>query len=49
MVNRSFPGLAVDGGLPYPQNRKGRKIAVIVLVSKSNRLEDLLPLVPAFR
>ena len=39
--------LTVDRGLEYQQNLGGRKIAIVILRSKSNRLRDLLPLVPA--
>ena len=38
--------VTMDGNLPYQQNLKGRKLAVIVLRAKSNRISDLLPLVP---
>jgi predicted nuclease of predicted toxin-antitoxin system len=33
-----------DKGLEYEQNYKGRRISVVILRSKSNRLPDLLPL-----
>lgn len=39
--------LTVDQGVEYQQNLTGRTIAIIVLRAKSNRLKDLLPLVPA--
>ncbi len=39
--------LTVDQGIAYEQNLKSRKIAIIVLHAKSNRLKDLLPLLPA--
>ncbi len=39
--------LTVDQGIAYEQNLKSRKIAIIVLHAKSNRLKDLLPLIPA--
>ena len=39
--------LTVDQGLEYQQNLTGRKIAVLILRAKSNRLHDLLQLVPA--
>ena len=39
--------LTVDQGIEYQQNLTGRKIAIIVFRAKSNRLIDLLPLVPA--
>jgi predicted nuclease of predicted toxin-antitoxin system len=38
--------LTVDRGFQYEQNLKGRKIAVIVLSTKSIALKDLLPHVP---
>jgi len=39
--------LTVDQGIEYQQNLRGRQIAVLVLRAKSNRLKDLLTLVPA--
>ena len=39
--------LTVDRSIPYQQNVSRLGIAVIVLRARSNRLEDLLPLVPA--
>jgi hypothetical protein len=39
--------LTVDQGIAYQQNLTARKLAVIILHAKSNRLKDLLPLVPA--
>ena len=39
--------LTVDQGIEYQQNLTGRKIAIIVFRAKSNRLKDLLPLLPA--
>ena len=39
--------LTVDQGIEYQQNLTGRIIAIIILRAKSNRLADLLPLVPA--
>lgn len=39
--------LTVDQGIEYQQNLSGRKIAMMILRAKSNRLRDLLPLVPA--
>src|SRR3984893_13711881 len=35
--------LTVDQGIEYQQNLTGRKIAVIIFRTKSNRLKDLLP------
>jgi predicted nuclease of predicted toxin-antitoxin system len=39
--------VTMDKGVEYEQNLGGRRIAIIVLRSRSNRLIDLLPLVPA--
>ena len=39
--------LTVDQNLRYQQNLRAAKIAVVVLVAPSNRLADLLPLVPS--
>lgn len=39
--------LTVDQGIEYQQNLSGRKIAMMILRAKSNRLRDLLRLVPA--
>jgi hypothetical protein len=39
--------LTVDQGLEYQQNLTTRKIGIIILLAKSNRLKDLLPLAPA--
>jgi predicted nuclease of predicted toxin-antitoxin system len=38
--------VTMDKGLEYQQNLAGRNIAILVLGGKSNRLADLLPLVP---
>ena len=38
--------VTMDRGLEYQQNLEGRSIAILVLRGKSNRLADLLPLVP---
>ena len=38
--------LTVDQGIEYQQNLTGRKIAIIVFRTKSNRLHNLLQLVP---
>jgi predicted nuclease of predicted toxin-antitoxin system len=38
--------ITMDKGLQYEQNLTGRKIAIIVIRAKSNRLADLLPHVP---
>ena len=37
--------VTIDKGMQYEQNVRGRKIAIIVLRIKSNRLVDILPLV----
>ncbi len=37
--------LTMDKGLEYEQSLAGRKVAVIILRAKSNRLVDLTPLV----
>jgi hypothetical protein len=36
----------MDKRLEYEQNLAGRSIAILILRAKSNRLADLLPLVP---
>ncbi|MGA2430734.1 MAG: DUF5615 family PIN-like protein [Candidatus Acidiferrum sp.] len=40
--------LTLDKGIEYEQNLGQRKIAIVVFLSKSSRLADLLTLVPAF-
>jgi predicted nuclease of predicted toxin-antitoxin system len=39
--------LTVDRSIPFQQHLAGRPFAVVVLRAKTNRLGDLLPLVPA--
>jgi len=39
--------LTVDQGIEYQQNLTGRKVAIIIFRPKSNRLHNLLQLVPA--
>jgi hypothetical protein len=39
--------LTADQGIEYEQNLNGRTIAIIIFRTKSNRLKDLLPHVPA--
>ena len=39
--------LTSDRRVKYQQNMAGRKIAVLVLWAKTNRMKDLLPLMPA--
>lgn len=38
--------LTADQNLQYQQNLAGAKLLVIVLVARTNTLEDLIPLVP---
>jgi hypothetical protein len=38
--------LTIDGGIEYQQNLTGRRIAVLSIRARSNRLSDLLPLAP---
>ncbi|MFW5882807.1 MAG: DUF5615 family PIN-like protein [Verrucomicrobiota bacterium] len=35
-----------DRGLPFEQNYKGLNLAIVAVTCRSNRLEDLKPLVP---
>ena len=37
----------IDKGIEFEQNLTGRKLAIVILVCKSNRLQDFLPLAPA--
>ena len=39
--------LTVDQGIPYQQNLAGRKLSIIPIRSRTNQLEDLLPLLEA--
>ena len=39
--------LTIDEGLEYQQNLDKRKIAIIMIRAKSNRLADVLPHLPA--
>ena len=39
--------LTMDQGIEYQQNLTGRKIAIIIFRTKSNRLHNLMQLVPA--
>lgn len=39
--------LTIDGGIEYQQNLNSRSIAIILIKSKSSRLQDLLTHVPA--
>lgn len=38
--------LTTDQNLPYQQNAQGQRIAIVVLVAQSNRVEALSPLLP---
>jgi len=38
--------LTVDQNLRYQQNLTGSAVAVVVMVAPSNRLQDVMPLVP---
>ena len=38
--------LTMDKGVEYEQNLRRRKLAIIILRAKSNRLADLLPSLP---
>jgi hypothetical protein len=38
--------VTMDKGLQYEKNLAGRAIAILILRAKSNRLADLLPLLP---
>jgi len=38
--------ITIDQGLEYQQNLKDRRIAILLLVSRSNQIEDLAPIVP---
>jgi len=39
--------LTLDKNLPYQQNLKTKRIAVLIVRAPSNRIQDLLPAVPA--
>ena len=39
--------LTVDQGIPHQQNLAGLKLSIILIRSRTNQLEDLLPLVEA--
>jgi predicted nuclease of predicted toxin-antitoxin system len=39
--------LTSDRRIKYQQNMTGRKVSIVVLRAKSNRMGDLLPLMPA--
>jgi predicted nuclease of predicted toxin-antitoxin system len=39
--------LTSDRNIKYQQNITGRSVSIMILCAKSNRMKDLLPLVPA--
>jgi predicted nuclease of predicted toxin-antitoxin system len=39
--------LTSDRNIKYQQNMTGRKVSILILLAKSNRMGDLLPLLPA--
>jgi len=39
--------LTIDQGFAHQQNLAGRQIGLLVLVARSNQIEDLAPLVPS--
>jgi predicted nuclease of predicted toxin-antitoxin system len=39
--------LTVDQGIPHQQSSTGRKLSIILVRSRTNQIEDLLPLVDA--
>ena len=39
--------LTVDQGIPRQQTMLGRKLSIILIRSRTNQMEDLLPLAPA--
>lgn len=41
--------LTVDQGIPYEQNLAGVDLAVVLLVARSNDIDDLRPLMPRVR
>ncbi|MBN3895752.1 MAG: DUF5615 family PIN-like protein [Nostoc sp. NOS(2021)] len=50
MIRESFTILlTTDQNLRYQQNLQQTGVAVVVLVASSNRLPDLLPLIPSVR
>jgi len=50
MMQESFTILlTTDQNLRYQQNLQQAEVAVVVLVASSNRLLDLLPLIPSVR
>ena len=50
MVSKQFDVfVTIDGNLEYQQNLGAASIAIIVLKAANNKLESLLPLMPAVR
>ena len=47
MAGRYDVLVTADASIAYQQNMSGRSVALVVLSAKSNRILDLLPLVPA--
>jgi hypothetical protein len=41
--------LTVDQNIPNQQNVRGRRLSILILSAPTNRLRDLLPLVPAVK
>ena len=39
--------LTSDRNIKYQQNMTGRRVSILILCAKSNRMKDLLPLMPA--
>jgi hypothetical protein len=39
--------LTSDRNIKYQQNMTGRDVSIVILCAKSNRMKDLLPLMPA--
>lgn len=39
--------LTSDQNIKYQQNMTGRSVSILILCAKSNRMKDLLPLMPA--
>src|SRR5271165_6511688 len=39
--------LTSDRNIKYQQNMTGRKVSILILRAKSNRMRDVLPLIPA--
>jgi predicted nuclease of predicted toxin-antitoxin system len=39
--------LTSDRNIKYQQNMAGRSVSILILCAKSNRMKDLLPLIPA--